>query len=176
MEGLTYAPERYFKQAPFCGFCYGSGITTIRVKLIRRQDFIDVPVTKKDVRRGHYNPIAKAALLRLKQTAKRRYMNILSSALFLTPVVPSLRKRGEYPAIQYGLAKAGDAQYMLLFTSIPEFDAWNDKQKTRYFPVEMSLPDLSSVRQGRAVYINPCSDRIVLSDKQIKEISHEKSA
>lgn len=162
----------YVKQGPFISQCYGLGIEQIRIKTVKNEKYIDITVDKKDAKRQFYNPVTMRNILRLKQTKKNKYLKELAETLFISPILIDKREEGQYPVIHYsyGLLKDGSINY-LLFTTLQEFEKWNDTQKQNFWPNQTSLQELNKIRNNNPVLINPLSDQLILTDKQILSIT-----
>lgn len=174
IEGIYYDKDSssYIKQGPFVSLCYGLGIDTIRVKSVKREKYVDIKVSIKDARHQFYNSETEKNILRLKQTKKRKYLIELASSFFISPVMIDKREEGQYPVIHYSYAMLpGGNIYYLLFTTLQEFDKWNDTQNKIYCPNKTNLQDLNRVRGNNPVLINPSSDQLILTDKQIVSIT-----
>lgn len=162
----------YIKQGPFISLCYGLGIDQIRVKTAKNEKYVDISVNKKDAKRQFYNRSTVRNVLRLKQTRKNKYLKELAETLFISPILIDKRETGQYPVIHYayGMLKDGSINY-LLFTTLQEFEKWNDTQKQDFSPNQTSLQELNKIRNGNPVLINPLSDQLIITDKQIVSIT-----
>lgn len=157
------------RPSPFLADCYGIGIERIRVKKVTLKEFQNIPLSASDVRRQYYNPAAQRPLLRLKQTRMKKYLDEMADISLLCAVMPDKRREGQYPALHYAYARftSDPEYYYLLFTTIQEFSLWNEEQKNIYSPVKTSPAEFSRVRKTHPVLINPASDRLILTDRQL---------
>lgn len=178
IEGTYYNTDSssYIKQSPFVSLCYSLGIDTIRVKSVKREKYVDIKITKEDARHQFYNGETEKNILRLKQTKKSKYLKELADSFFISPVMIDKREEGQYPIIHYSYAMIpGGNVYYLLFTTLQEFDKWNDTQNKIYSPNKTTLQDLNRIRNNHPVLINPSSDQLILTDKQIKSITRSEN-
>ncbi|MCR5670689.1 MAG: hypothetical protein K6G10_06755 [Butyrivibrio sp.] len=166
----TYVDEPRHYRLQFITEIYGYGIKTVMVKQ-KTNDFEKIPVLKGDAKREYANPKASLNTLLLKQTLKKKYMRELKNAVFLAPILIDPRAVKRYPEMHYSYATFdGNTKYYCLFTTISEFNTWNLSQEQNWMPVEMPLYKVGRIRKNNPVIINPASDMIILSDKQISEI------
>lgn len=164
-------------QGGFISMCYGIGIKMLRVKCSSEENFRDISIRAKDVKRQFYNEDTMRNLLRLKQTCEKQYLQNISDSLFISPVILDPRKAGEYPVIHYSYAVLTQSTiHYLLFTTIQEFEKWNESQGNKYLPNQTSLQELNKVRGNNPVFINPLSDKLILTDSQIKLITKKEQA
>lgn len=171
-----FAEQTFLKQGPFISMCYGNGIETIQVKCSAEEKFREIPIEKKDVKRQFYNRNTMKSILRLKQTSQRQYLLELKKATFISPVVIDQRKEGEYPIIHYTYAiLSQETIHYLLFTTLQEFEDWKkaEEDNVNYLPNQTTLAELNKIRGNNPVFINPLSDRLILTDTQIKSITKE---
>ena len=172
VENLTYDPPTFLKQGPFISLCYGLGVTCIRVKLANEEKYKDIVIAPSDARLQYYNRIVMSALLRLKQTQKKKYLRAIGSQSFIVPVVMDERKHQHFPSLHYGYAELGDgAIYYLLFVTLEDFEQWNETQNNQFHPLEITLSKYNRIRKNFPVLINPLSDRVVLTNEQIVDIT-----
>lgn len=149
---------------------YGYGIKGIKLKQ-KDDKFELIPVEKADAKREYTNQLASLNTLLLKQTSKRKYMKELKEAVFLAPVLIDPRIEKRYPEMHYSYATFdGNDKYYCLFTTLSEFSQWNITQEQDWKPVEMPLYKIGRIRKHNPVIINPTSDAVILSDKQLAEI------
>lgn len=155
---------------PFIAELYGYGIKAINVKQ-KGGDSALIPIEKGDVKREYTNQLASLSVALLKQTSKKKYMKALKGAVFLAPILIDPRLEKRYPEMHYSYATTnGEDKYYCLFTTIREFNSWNLEQEQEWKPVELPLYKIGRIRGHESVIINPLSDAIILTDKQLQEI------
>lgn len=163
----------FIRQAQYCSACYGIGAEGIRVKLAKEEKFQTIPVLKTDAKRQYYNVEADRNIARLLQTSKKKYMIGLRDCKFLSPILITSRKEQKHPSMHYGIARVPDGpSFHILFTTIHEFDEWNKKVNEVYSPNETNLLEFRTIRGNNPLIINPETDKLILTDKQIEEILH----
>ena len=169
------AEPKYYVQKNFCTEFYSYGIETIHAKTRKNDDYIDIPVEKEDAKKQYYNPAASRAVYQLKQTRQTKYLRMMKDLSFFVPVLIDLRLPKQYPVMHYSYAtfNGADKNY-LLFTTIQEFDDWNKEQGEKWKPMEVNLTTFGRIRVGNFVMINPMSDKLLLTDKQIRISTGEK--
>lgn len=161
-------PKHYRLQ--FITELYGYGAKGIRI-MQRDNVFKDIPVEKGDAKKRYFNPEASLNITLLKQTSKKKYAKALKKAHFLAPVLIDPRFTKRYPELHYSCAVTDDdSRFYILFTTLKEFDEWNNAQPQDWKAVEMQLHKVGRIRKGNSILINPLSDMIILQDKQIMEI------
>ena len=112
-----------------------------------------------------------ASILRLKQTKKRKHLQELENVPFLAAIMLDDRKAGQYPSVHYCYAELSNGDiYYLLFTTLQEFETWNQTQENKFHPNQTCLQDFTRIRKGHPVLINPLSDKLILTHAQIKGI------
>lgn len=174
IEDTFYEESEYIKQAPFTSMCYANGIKIMRVKNAKSDTYMDITIEKEDVKHQYYNSDTNAAILRLKQTNLKKYSKALKHSEFICPIIIDQRATAQHPVIHYAFAKLGNNNiYYLLFTTIQEFKKWNDNQGGKYLPIQTTFNEFRTIRGTDSVLINPESDRLVLSNKNIEDILKE---
>lgn len=162
----------YIKPRPFISMCYGTGVEQIMVKSVMNDSYVNIPVRKDDAGCQFYNREAERNILRLKQTHQKKYLLKLAEQYFLSPIMIDERENGQYPVIHYSYAMLAEEKiYYLLFTTIQEFEQWNSTQSASFCPNQTSFHDLNKIRGNYPVLINPLSDLLVLTNKQILSIT-----
>ena len=168
---MTVEKPRKFKQAEFTSGFYGMGIRHIILKE-KNKDARAIEIEEKNTQRRYYNSGAVYALLRLQETAQKRYLVALSKEELLAPIILGERKEKEYPDIHYcfGLTKDKKKLYVL-FTRLQEFDEWNEKkQKSKWKPISTGLAKFKQIRKDSDIIINPLTNKIVLTNSQLTEM------
>lgn len=169
MSDIKIEDARHFR-IQFVAELYGYGIKTIRLKQ-KGGDVVEIPIDKGDVKREYTNQLASLSVTLLKQTSKKKYMKALKGAVFLVPVLIDPRIEKRYPDMHYSYATSdGNDKYYCLFTTLREFNLWNAEQAQEWKPVELPLYKIGRIRGHEPVIINPTSDAIILTDKQLLEI------
>lgn len=173
LPGTRFKPDpSYIKPKPFISMCYGAGVDQIRVKSVMNDSYVNITVQKDDAGCQFYNREAERNILRLKQTRQKKYLLKLAEQHFLSPIMIDEREEGQYPIIHYSYAMLAEGKiYYLLFTTIQEFEQWNLTQSVNFFPNQTSFQDLNKIRGNYPVLINPLSDLLVLTNKQIISIT-----
>lgn len=169
--------QGFIKQGPFISMCYGYGIERIQAKCSTDEKFKEIPIEKNDVKRQFYNRDTSRSILRLKQTRQKQYLLELNKGTFLSPIIIDQRKEGEYPIVHYTYAiLSQNTIHYLLFTTLQEFEEWKVLQKNKdYLPNQTTLSELNKIRGKNPVFINPLSDKLILTDVQIKSITRNKN-
>lgn len=164
------------KQIPFITKCYSFGITNIKVKKASEEKFYNIPVVRSDTSRCYCNRETMFNLLMLKQTKYARYLRNIANVPFLSSVFIDERKEGHYPVLHYSVAEVSDERtYFLLFTDLKEFNSWKSSQiqSDNLLPNETTLQELNKIRNGLPVLINPLSDMLILTNKQINSVTKQ---
>ena len=147
---------------------YDDGIEIMCLKR-KGKEVIEVPVEYGDCKNCYMNPFTNRNILRLKQTAQKRYLRNLKEAAFLAPLNIEVRFPKQYPRLNYSYASFnGTDIYYTLFTSLAEFNTWNASQNNIWKPMELNLLKFGRIRQTKPVIINPLSDKLILTDSQIQ--------
>ena len=154
----------------FVSELYGYGATSIRIKP-RNGGFKDIAVDNDIKQRKYLNPETCKNIIMLRQTSKKKYARNLKNGKFLSPVLIDPRYVKKYPEIHYSYATFNnDSRYYILFTTLEEFEDWNEEQPQDWKPVELQLHKVGRIRKKNSVLINPLSEKIVLDDSLIREI------
>lgn len=161
--------SRIFKQTEFCTGFYASGADAIYVKPAN-MDAVTIPITADDLSKQYLNHNLNRAILRLRQTSEKQYLKMFKHEHFIAPAIIGERLKGSYPAIHYSFATANDdKKYFTLFSTLQDFDEWNEKkQENKWHPLEITLQKYERIRQKNPIVINPMTDRLILTDQQIK--------
>lgn len=152
---------------------YACGVRKVIVKLRDKDEPKEIPLSRKDVLNGYYNPNLKFHILRLKQTGTKAYLRMMEKDRFIVPVYLKDRSLKEYPYIYYVFAEARETgEFLLLFSSVEEFDEWKKAQKDdrKYCPLEITSEKLQRIRKDRDVVINPLSDMLFLGRDQLNDM------
>lgn len=169
IEGTEVKNAEHYRIKEHCTEFYNYGIQNINIKRVN-DEIVKVPMLKSDVKeQRYYNPIANGNILRLKQTLKKQYLRNLKEAVFLAPVNIEIRYKKQFPRVNYSYASfTNGEQFFILFTDLIEFEKWNESQNNIWKPMELDLRRFGRIRKEHAVLINPLSDKLILSNKQIK--------
>lgn len=169
-SAVRYTPENVQK---YVSRLYGQGVTAI-VLLIDGEDkprFI--PVDVQDVIPSQYNPFVMYNVLKLKHTSEKKYLADLKNCMLIAAVKLTKRAFREYPKVQYVFGAApgekNTKRYFFLFTTIKEFTAWNKTQGYAYEPCEVEIRRFEAIKKKNPVLINPLTDQIVLTDRQLQD-------
>ena len=167
---------KILKQTEFCNGFYSLGIKKINVQT-KTGELVEIPLSKKDVPRGFYNPKCNFSTLMLKQTKKKKYLNDLKSRKFLTPARVDPRVSGKISVVHYCYAylKDNKEKMFLLFSSLDEFNEWNEKkEKKMWKPLNIEFKNFDRIRKKNSVVINPLSDKVILNNAQIQTVMKTK--
>lgn len=164
----TYTPKQY------CTDLYAIGIDTIHV--IKGRKKYDAVIEEKDCAGQFYNHKAEGALHLFIQTGKAKYLRELAACRLLVPVQINPRRRKHAPVLHYSYAASKSGrEFYIVFTTIQEFEAWNEKQEQKSSPLETDLHKMSVIRKGMDLIINPLSFKLVLSDGFLKKLQPQKA-
>lgn len=164
-------PEQYYRVLNLCTELYQYGFKNIKIKRKEKEDFITIPVSKADAKTEYYNHYANRYILRLRETRKSEYLKALKNVPFLAPIIMDTRLPEQYPGIYYSYALfKNDTRYFVLFTTLTEFEEWRKSQMYDWKPAELSMQKFGRIRGKSPVLINPLSDCLILSDKQIEKM------
>lgn len=167
----TVSDKEILKPSFFITYMYGLGAENVCVKKGDKEDFITIPVDKADTKKDFFNPSANRNLLRLLQTGDKKYLRNLKEDIFLCPVKIDKRQAKKYSSIHYACAKLkDDKKFYLLFTTLDEFNKWNEAQGKNCLPLEVNMIKESQIRRNNPVIINPLSNKVILNDRYLKLI------
>lgn len=156
---------------------YCLGMKTLKIKCRENDDFIDLAL-RSSIAKGYVNAALEFNVTRLKETSLKKYLSAMKDNRFLVPVYLPERKKKEYPKVFYCHAVLSDKdndkrEALVLFSTMDEFDIWNTDMKKHkkkiFFPLEISATRTEKVRNGSDIIINPLSDKLLITDKQLKE-------
>lgn len=170
------AKDTYIKNQPtinskiLISSYYQYGIKGIKVLLKGKDVYEYIKIEKKDVLpKFYYNCFLNRNINMLKQTCKKKYLKEMYKAKYIAPVIIKRRKSGEYPKVQYIYATVKkNMEYYVLFSTVDEFEYWNKKQNLHCSPLQVHITDFDKIRKEHPVLINPSSDKLILTDEQIK--------
>lgn len=133
----------------------------------------DIEIKRGDVKKGYYNVALEFNVTRLRETALKKYVLAMKDNNFIVPVYIPSRKEKEYPKLYYCHAVFADKrEALVLFSMMEEFDNWNNdmiKHKgQQFFPLEISATRVMKARNNGDIFLNPLSDKLFLTDKQLK--------
>ena len=175
LKNVHLDKSRIFKQIEYCAGFYATGADAIYVKAANMSPAI-VPIGKEDLLRQFYNHDLNKAILRLRQTSEKQYLIAFKHANFIAPAIIDSRSKGSYPVIHYSIATTkNESKFFTLFSTLQEFDEWNEKkQASKWQPLQVTLSKIERIRKKSAIVINPLSDRLILTDQQVKMVTaHE---
>ena len=137
-----------------------------------------IPLAVEDVSKEmlqYYNCETSGDVTRLQLTKQHPYLKNLANGKFITPVKILRREKKGYPHVRYSYATFGTKErYFVLFTTLQEFEKWNDFQNGEWKPMEMSLLKFKKIRNNNPVFINPFSNKLILTNDLIKDALNEK--
>lgn len=157
------------KAKNFCEYLYSIGFRNIIFS--RNGKRIDIPVEKSTNQIKYNSPYTSAMLLRLKQTGEKKYLKGLNKSKFYTPVIIKDRKVKEHPSIKYSYASVNkNGKYYLLFSTVKEFDVWNNLQGNIWKPLEVDINNFDRIRTTNPILLDAASNKIVLTKELINII------
>lgn len=176
VKNVYLSNARHIKQIEFCTEFFAQGVNTIRAKIREKSGYIDIPLAKGDAKKQYYNENAQRAILQILHTNKRAFLKEFASFDFLSPIKIEVRQAKKHPIVHHCYAStSGDDRYYVLFSTLQEFNSWNETQGNKWNPLKINLAKLKQVRGNNKVVINPLSDALIFDDAQIKEILGEKT-
>ncbi len=163
----------------FCTDMHSYGIKYIRIKERGEKKSTDIEITKNDIKKQFYNCEANRDILRLLQTSQKKYLRDLKDKLLIIPININVRAKGEYPVVQYCYATYDDPKkkYYILFSTIQEFNKWKEDQKDKgadWKSQGTSINNLKRICDGQDIIINPLSDKLIITNKNILECNGKK--
>ncbi|WP_027432040.1 SseB family protein [Lachnospira multipara] len=162
-----------FKSKVFLEKLYNLGIKNIILEF--KKEKIIIATEKPELRFLLYNPLTEGYLLQLRQSGGKKYLRDLWNCNFFTAVRVEKRKYAKHPIIQYPFATIkNNGKFFLLFSSIDDFNKWNNTQECIWSPMEININKFDRIRNRNPIIINPNSDRIVLTNNLIKIIKEGK--
>lgn len=171
LDKCTVKNSQYYRAKILCTDLLTFGIKSIKIKEKGNDSFVDIPINTKDGKNIYYNEACNRYLLRLKQTSQKKYLFKLKDVNFLAPILIDIRKKASYPGLHYSYAYLNDdASYFLLFSTLKEFEEWQNSQLLNWKPMELNLKKFGRIRGSSPVLINPLSDKMILTSKQINQI------
>lgn len=152
------------------------GAKFVALKLDGEPDYFDIKVSKLKIKDNSYkNSILNGLICQLKQTKKAKYLRAMRKTHFIMPILVDKRKEGAYPSMHYIYATMGKTKpYYVLFSTVNDFENWNRNQPGQWDCIEIIMEDFNQIRLKNAVVINPMTDKLVLTGKQVDMISEEK--
>ena len=146
-------------------------INCTAINFIEKDNIISLPVIFPDqIKYKHYNTYVKKMCLNLKITHKKAYLNEFKGQSFICAVKIFDRKLKEYPRILYGYAQINSKIYYLLFTSLIEFEKWNQTQNNEFCPIKTNIKDFSIIIKEHGLFIDAMTTRLILEHKYIENI------
>lgn len=159
------------KQRQFVTAIYDMGAKYIAVKRGIADEFSVIEIELEDCLKNYYNPQASYSAIRFKQTSDLKYLHNFNNCTFLCPTYIERRHYQMFGKTNYACARTKSNQiFYLLFTSMAEFNKWNESQGNKFKPLEVDILKEERIRKGGSVLINPLSDKIIIKDERIKEI------
>ena len=173
--GTAYDKAQFYRQI-ICSDLYAIGAKRIIIKQANVSKPIEIEIDKSSVKKQFYNVDTSRLVYQIKQTKKKKYLLKLIDRIFYMPVLIDVRVKKHYPHLHYSYATFnGDDLNYLLFTTLQEFDKWNESQNGKWKALETTLIKFESIRNGKAIFINPLHEQLILTDKQLKMILKEKN-
>lgn len=174
-EGTDLLEAKYYKNIQvFVNTLYQQGVDAINIKLKNEKDFIKYKIKTEDLKKnGYCNHVVNQCLLQLIQTGYKKYLRLLKDEYFLTPVLLIKRKEEQYPVIKYCAVKKDGKYYNILFSTLQEFEEWNEEQISKYCPLEVDISKFERIRKNNSVLVNPLSRKIILDSTAIKVIKEK---
>lgn len=177
-EGETFAKKqdkaslgekKLFDRRELLEGLYSMGFSHINVKM-RGKDAVRYDIEDKNVPLKNYNVKTRRTVTLIRQTHLIAHLKELKDEAFYIPVRPLPREYGEYQEIEYCTARERDKneKYYVCFTSAGELIAWAKTQKAPWSPVETSLTKMKRIRKDSGIIINPATDRLILTEKELK--------
>lgn len=167
-DKASLGEKKAFTQKELTEGLYSMGFSHINVKM-RGQKAQRFDIEEKNVPLKNYNVKARRTVTLIRQTHLITHLRELKDESFYIPVRPLPRKRGEYQEIEYCTARERDRneKYYVCFTSAGELIAWAKTQKEPWNPVETSLTKMKRIRKDSGIIINPATDRLILTKKEL---------
>ncbi len=169
-SAVQYTPENVQK---YISRLYGQGATMIVLSIDAEDKPRIIPIDVQDVIPSQYNPVVMFNILKLKHTSERKYLSDLKNCMLIAAVKLTKRDFRGYPKVQYVFGAApgekNSKRYFFLFTTMKEFTAWNKTQNYAYEPCEVEIRRFEAIKKKNPVLINPISDQLVLTDKQLQD-------
>lgn len=109
----------------------------------------------------------------LMQTNKKKYLKELKDIPILCPISIDERQYAKYSYVHYSIGLLNNRQHLILFSSIQEFEEWNNTQKNIWKPLETTIFKIEHERRNAGICINPLTDKLILSDKLLKDVLRE---
>ena len=151
----------------YCNKFYALGIEKIVLKKVNKEAII-IPLVREDIKnRQFFNHDGNAHINCLIQSKKKKYLRALKNDDLYCPLIIVPRLTKQYQILKYCKATYNNAEYMILFSTIQEFDSWNETQGKKWKPMKTSLVKIEQERHGLPVLINPFSDHLILSSQNI---------
>ncbi len=166
-------PAHFFEMTELVSNLYSLGANSIRI-FNSPDDIKTIPIEKEDTKQGYYNSVVNFNVQRLKHTSAKSYLKSLKDQYLITPVMLYGRRAEQYPVVRYAYgiepSKNPSPKYFVLFTSLQEFDRWNETQGKKFKPVEIEIRRFNTIRKDNPIMINPLSDKLVLTHIQLKKV------
>ncbi len=171
-KGVKLDTPKHYTQKNACSLFYSYGIDFIKIKQRGKDDYIVIPINENEVEKRFYAHSANQYLTNLELSNKKKYLSKLMDKPLISPIVTSERKVKKYPRLHYCHANFNDDSnnYYLLFSTMEEFDKWNADQERNWMPLEIPLNKFKRIRKNNPIIINPLSDKLLLSDKQLNSV------
>lgn len=169
-EDINEIDSRILKKIVF------QGAKILTLKFDGEPDYLDIRVSKLKIKDNSYkNNILNGLICQLKQTKKAKYLRAMRKTHFIMPILVDNRKEGAYPSMHYIYATMGKTKpYYVLFSTVDDFENWNRNQSRKWDCIEIIMEDFNQIRLKNAVVINPMTDKLVLTGKQVDMISEDK--
>lgn len=169
----SQAPEK-FNQSVYAKL-YSYGIQRITLQKAKG-DIVNISLSKTDLKnRQFFNTEANLNLYLLKETSKKKYLRELKNCSIYCPIAIDIRMKKQYPNIHYCKATINGNKYMVIFTTLQEFEIWNKKQNNRWKLLGTTIPKIDQERKGDSLLINPETDNLILDDRLLKDLLKERN-
>lgn len=176
---LRLSSPRIYKPEGLIQNLYNCGVKTLAIRKAK-QELIKIPIDKADAPINHYNPEATYNLLRLLHTGEKKYLRRLKEFDYIAAAYIPARKTGEYPKLHYAYARLDneednreDKEFLLLFTTVHTFQTWQEQivdEGVEYSPIMMSLERFRTTVGETALCVNPGTEELYLTKKQVEKI------
>ena len=170
VPNTTLSEIELLKPSIFVTDMYNLGIEKINIKKGTEDQFTTIEITKDDCKKKFFNNITNRNILHLLQTGDKQYLKNLKSCKFICPVFIKMRFPKQYSSLHYACAKKDEKKYYILFTTMEEFERWNELQENKYKPLEVDFVKESSIRRKESIIINPLSNKLIINDNSIKYV------
>lgn len=127
----------------------------------------DIPIGVEDIKKQHMYHRTNQLIHKLQETGMSQYLYDLKRENVICPISIEPRYPKQYQKIHYCIVGIRNKWMFLLFTSLNEFNKWNETQKSNWNPLELTFEKLSTIRKKSGVLINPLSNSLLLTHEQL---------